>query len=102
MHIRELMDLVEMPYPPQTQTTNNENPLPNYFHLLLVASQASEDVDRFDLRSDDPDSVIKFRKLREESLQATLALLDYSVTHNEAIKRWLENVSYDRTEADHR
>jgi hypothetical protein len=75
--------------PLESQTTHRENPLPDYFHLLLVASRASEAVDRFDLRSDDPDSVIAFRKLRQESLQATIALLDYSETHNEAIKRWL-------------
>jgi len=72
-----------------TDRGTQTNPLPDYFHLLLVASRASEAVDRFDLRSDDPDSVIAFRKLREESLQATIALLDYTTAHNEAIKRWL-------------
>jgi hypothetical protein len=76
--------------PDQTQTTN---PLPDYFHLLLAASRASEAVDRFDLRSDDADSVTEFRKLQTKSLHATIALLDYSTMHNEAIKRWLSGVS---------
>lgn len=88
---------MECPRRESVTVEGDVNPLPEYFRLLLEASQASEAVDRFDLRSDDTDSVIIFRTLRKESLQATLALLDYSETHNEAIKRWLTGTQNDES-----
>ena len=57
------------------------NAIPSYYHVLLAAAQASEAVDNFDLRSDDPQSDEEFQRLLRESLVAQKNLIRFILDH---------------------
>jgi len=60
-------------------------PAPRFFELLRSAYLASEAVDSFDLRSDDPENVVEFNQLCLEQLTTARALVEHCKAHGEHV-----------------
>lgn len=54
------------------------NPLPDFFLALAEAARASEEVDGFDLRSEDPASALQWKLLLDRQREAVADLLRLS------------------------
>jgi len=64
-----------------------DNPLPRFFELLDQAHSSSDEVDAFDLNSNDPKSVSEFGDLVRQETDDINALIDYIKEHGDHIKR---------------
>lgn len=61
------------------------NPYQTFSHLLYAAHAAGEEVDRFDLHSEEPNSVIIWERLLQEQRDAYKALIIHVLEHSSAI-----------------
>ena len=58
---------------------------PEYAFLMREAFESSQDVDDFDLHSEDPESMAKWRVLLEVRAKADKAFVDYVMRHGVTI-----------------
>jgi hypothetical protein len=63
----------------------DDHPTAKYFYLMRVAHTASQAVDMYDLRSDDPASAAGWRVLLEEQFYANQELIDHVVKYHAEI-----------------
>lgn len=73
-------------------TTDECNPLPDFFLLLREAHHASEAVDCFDLRSEIAESKAEFDRLCAEQAAACIALVEYCSSHQAELERMLRTL----------
>lgn len=63
----------------------DKNYLPEFYHLLMEAQDAVADVDDFDLRSEDPESMKEWNELLATQRIMSLALVDYCAQNRQDI-----------------
>lgn len=66
------------------------NPYQTFNHLLYEARAAAEEVDRFDLHSEDPTSVKAWEQLLQAQRDAYKALIAHVLEHGSAILTSIE------------
>lgn len=77
--VREIIQRAE------TERIAGLNPYQTFNHLLYEARSAAEEVDRFDLHSEDPNSVKTWDQLLQEQRDAYKALIAHVLEHGSAI-----------------
>jgi hypothetical protein len=73
-------------------TTDECNPLPDFFLLLGEAHHAAKAVDDFDLRSEIPESQAEFDRLCVEQAAACIALVQYCTSHKAELEEMFRSL----------
>lgn len=65
--------------------TEDNDPEADFWIYVADAHNAGEDVDNFDLRSEDPASTARFHELVGAANEAAVELIEYVVKHKEKL-----------------